>query len=46
MRFLDRWARERIDREIARHCAGRFAESNRRLAEITDLDLGAYHYQV
>ncbi len=43
-RFLDRRARERIDREIARHCSGRLAESNRRLAEIADLELARYRY--
>lgn len=43
---LDRWLERRFARYVARQTAGRFRDSNRRLAEMMDTDLARYGYEI
>jgi len=44
--FMDNWFEAGFKRKVEQHCAGKFAESNRRLQKITGLDLTSYGYEL
>ncbi len=44
--FMDNWFEHDFADTTKRHCAGKFIESNRRLALLTGLDLAKYGYQL
>lgn len=44
--FMDKWFEAGFKRKVAQHCAGQFAESNRRLQQLTGLELQPYGYEL
>lgn len=44
--FTDHWFEAGFKRKVAEHCAGKFSDSNRRLQELTGLDLTSYGYEL
>lgn len=44
--FMDRWFEAGFQRKVSAHCSGQFADSNRRLQQLTGLDLQAYGYEL
>jgi len=44
--LMDHWFEAGFKRKVEQHCAGKFAESNRRLQQLTGLDLTSYGYEL
>lgn len=44
--FMDHWFEAGFKRKVAAHCDGQFAASNRRLQELTGIDLKSYGYEL
>lgn len=44
--FMDHWFEAGFRRKVESHCKGQFAASNRRLQELTGLDLKSYGYEL
>ena len=44
--FMDQWFEKSFQRKVEQHCAGQFAESNRRLQALTGLPLDSYGYEL
>lgn len=44
--FMDNWFEAGFRKKIDAHCAGKFADSNRRLQQLTGLDLSPYGYEL
>jgi len=44
--FMDTWFEQGFRKKVDAHCAGKFAASNRRLQELTGLDLAHYGYEL
>jgi hypothetical protein len=45
-RFMDDWLEENFRRTVAERFSGQFADSNRRLGELTGIEFGALGYEV